>query len=318
MLYNSVYRKWQEGMGLHTRAGAALLALLLALTGMPAYLDAAVDTDVIAPAYAVPDYVLKLLDVARGELGYMELASGYTKYGEWSGDPFCEWCAEFLCWCVSTTDSLYGTGLLNAVYPLYSGTNTGLNWFLKQGRYIARKGFVNGWGTQWYINDRKPIERDSYIPQPGDWMFFSSAANKDTTHVAMVEFCSRDQDGNVAVHVLEGNMPDKVQRSAYPLNEWSILGYGTVYDLADIVLRAGNEGEKVRALQKNLASAGLVDASVADGLYGSATVEAVKQFQKIMDSVQTGIANRQTQIALREYVNERILNDPSYWIVDVP
>ena len=54
----------------------------------------------LAPAYPVPQYVQWLLDVARGELGYTEGRDLYTKYGEWAGDPYAEWCAEFLCWCV--------------------------------------------------------------------------------------------------------------------------------------------------------------------------------------------------------------------------
>ena len=58
------------------------------------------------------------------------------------------------------------------------------------------------------------------------------------------------------------------------------LGYGTVYDLADIVLRGGNEGTKVRTLQEKLLYAGLMEDSEVDGVYGGITVEAVKQFQK--------------------------------------
>jgi hypothetical protein len=305
-------------MGLRIRGGAALPVLLIFLAGMLAFPGYAAEESAIAPAYPVPGYVAHLLDVARGELGYTEQESGYTRYGEWSGSPYCEWCAEFLCWCVSTTDSLYGTGLLNAVYPYYTGTNTGLNWFLDQGRYIARKGFVDGWGTQWYIKDGRPIERNGYIPQPGDWMFFSSAANKDTTHVAMVEYCSRDLAGKVSVHVLEGNMPDKVQRAVYPLDEWSILGYGTVLDLADIVLRGGSAGKKVWALQENLAYAGFLDAGEVDGRFGNTTADAVRKFQQIIYGAQTGIANRETQLALVKFVQDRMLNDLSKWVVDTP
>ncbi|MBQ6256779.1 MAG: hypothetical protein IJJ60_09355, partial [Clostridia bacterium] len=82
----------------------------------------------IQPAYPVPDYVLWLLDAARGEIGYTEERSGVTKYGTWAGYPTAEWCAEFQCWCVYQVDKLHGTKLLNKVYPNYSGTNVGRDW----------------------------------------------------------------------------------------------------------------------------------------------------------------------------------------------
>jgi len=58
------------------------------------------EATVLAPAYPVPEYVEWLLEVARGEIGYVESKNGYTKYGDWAGDPQAEWCAEFLCWSV--------------------------------------------------------------------------------------------------------------------------------------------------------------------------------------------------------------------------
>ena len=58
------------------------------------------EEEVITPAWEVPDYVTWLLEVAGNEVGYTEGAHGYTKYGEWAGDPYAQWCAEFLCWCV--------------------------------------------------------------------------------------------------------------------------------------------------------------------------------------------------------------------------
>ena len=65
----------------------------------------------IPPSQPVPDYVTWLLDTAVGEIGYREGDHGYTKYGEWAGDPYCQWCAEFLCWCVDQVDRQHGTAL---------------------------------------------------------------------------------------------------------------------------------------------------------------------------------------------------------------
>ena len=53
--------------------------------------------ELIQPAYPVPDYVEKLLGVASEEVGYTEGEHGFSKYGEWAGDPYAQWCAEFQC-----------------------------------------------------------------------------------------------------------------------------------------------------------------------------------------------------------------------------
>ncbi len=272
--------------------------------------------EIIAPEYDVPDHVEWLLDIARAELGYTEQRGNVTKYGIWAGDPAAEWCAEYLCWCVNQVDERHGTQLLTTVYPKYSSRNVGMRWFLKEGRYIARRGTVADYGSQWYIGSEETMEKNSYIPQPGDWIFFSSGSNGDTTHVAMVEFCTRLSDGSVYVHVLEGNKPDKVQTHSYRLEEETILGYGTVYDLADIVLRQGQQGKKVTALQQLLCDIGLLDASHVTGTYGAATTEAVKTFQKMRGKTATGIANHHTQLALQQYVKEYYLTHSEFWAVD--
>ena len=144
----------------------------------------------IVPLHQPPEYVEWLLDAARNELGYTEEKSGVTKYGTWTGEPNAEWCAEFLCWCVHQVDKQHGTSLLYNTYPYYTGTNTGRDWFIKQGRYIARKGTVPGWGSQWLTGSEEALQKNSYIPLPGDWVFFSTNSLGDTTHVAMVEYCA--------------------------------------------------------------------------------------------------------------------------------
>ena len=185
----------------------------------------------IPPAYPLTEDVQAILKVAIQELGYTEGRDGSTKYGQWYGDAKAEWCAEFLCWSVNQAQEELGEKLLEVRYPLYGATNTGRNWFLTQGRYIARTGFIAGWGSQWYIGDSNQMERNSYIPQPGDWVFFSYTPSGDTTHVALVEQALKSEQGQVYVQVIEGNMPDKVQRALYPLEDWRIQGYGTVRDL---------------------------------------------------------------------------------------
>ena len=269
----------------------------------------------IPPAWEVPDYVEHLLEVARAELGYTEGDRGYSKYGEWVGDPYTQWCAEYLCWCVDQVDQRHGTQLLRRVYPMYSGSNTGKNWFIREGRYIVRWGNLENWGYQWLKGEDSYISTGDYIPQPGDWVFFTWDSDQDTDHVAMVEYCTRDQDGNVTIHVLEGNAPSAVQRATYPLTYTRILGYGTVHDVADITMRYGNSGVKVTALQDKLVYLGYLAPEMADGLYGPGTVEAVRAFQEKAGLPTYGVANIRTQKAIDLAVDEAIDNDPLTWTV---
>lgn len=291
-----------------------LLCLMLALP-LACAEEAEQIEKIIPPLRALPDYVEKLLHVAVQEIGYSEDKSGVTKYGIWSGDPAAEWCAEFLCWCVDQVDRQENTGLLNSVYPYYTGTNTGKNWFIRQGRYISRKGRITDWGSQWFRDEETIMEKNSYVPQPGDWVFFSTSATGDTTHVAMVEYCAYDENGKIQVHVIEGNNPSAVARNEYPIDYWATLGYGTVFDLADVTLRFGNEGAKVTALQEMLVEAKLLEEQYTTGKYGAITQQAISDFQKLMEINVTGIADITTQKLLKEYARETYMNDPQNWVV---
>ena len=270
---------------------------------------------IIEPVKPVPEHVRQLLKVARAELGYREERGNITKYGKWAGNPAAEWCAEYLCWCVDQVDQLTGNKILTVYYPRYSSKNVGMRWFLKEGRYIARRGTVPGWGSQWLHGCEEAIGKNAYIPQPGDWVFFAQSSLGDTTHVAMVEFCTRDKEGNVLVYALEGNKPDRVQETAYKLTEETILGYGTVYDLADLVIKGGCEGRKVTNLQQMLCDVGLLDAAYVTGTYGNHTAEAVRSFQKSQGIEQTGVAGQLTQLALERYTEQYREEHPEYWEV---
>lgn len=292
-----------------------LCFLLVFLLLLPSARAEEAEEEVISPQWPVPDYVTWLLQVASGEVGYTEEEHGRTKYGEWAGDPYCQWCAEFQCWCVDQVDQIYGTSLLRNVYPRYSGSNEGRAWFITAGRYVVRKGPVDGWGYEWLKGCDSYISSGDYIPQPGDWVFFTWTSDEDTDHVAMVEYCTRNTiTGEVSVHVIEGNKPSAVARDVYDLNYTRILGYGTVHDVADITMSAGNRGEKVRQLQEKLAYLGLLDPQYISGFFGNATVEALYAFQR-QNGLPTSLANRTTQLKIDETVQLKRERDPSTWTV---
>lgn len=297
-------------MRLRLSAVFFLLALLL----FPC-LSACAEDERIEPAWPVPDYVEHLLQVASEEVGYKE-DHGRTKYGAWAGDAAAQWCAEFQCWCVDQVDKRWGTSLLRNVYPYYTSSNTGRSWFIRAGRYVIRKGRVENWGYEWLKGTTSFIRSGDYIPQPGDWVFFNWGSGTDTEHVALVEYCTRNTaTGEVLVHVIEGNKPSAVARDTYELNSSSILGYGTVHDVADITMTFGNEGEKVRVLQERLSYLGFLDASFVTGRFGDGTLEAVKAYQAARSLRVNGIANMDTQILLEAEYKKKYENDPGIWSV---
>ena len=291
---------------------ACLCALLLLF---PISLAEDVSETRIPPVKLVPDYVEWLLEVASAEVGYREGDHGWSKYGEWSGDPYAQWCAEFLCWCVDQVDQLHGTHLLNRVFPLYSSQNAGRAWFIRAGRFIVRKGEVDGWGYEWLKGRDTFIRTGDYVPQPGDYVFFTWTSGTDTDHVALVEYCAKDANGRTWIHVIEGNNPVGVARNVYSLYDTQILGYGTVYDLADITMRYGNSGEKVRQLQESLAYLGYLEPRFVTGDFGNATASAVRAFQAAFGLRLNSIANIETQLRLQDEVELKKDKDPATWTV---
>ena len=53
-----------------------------------------------------------LVAAAVNELGYSATKGGYSKYGEWGGSAYGEWCSEFVSWCVNFADEYYGVSML--------------------------------------------------------------------------------------------------------------------------------------------------------------------------------------------------------------
>lgn len=271
--------------------------------------------DVIRPQWPVPEYVTQLLEIAGNEVGYKEGAHGYSKYGEYWGDPQAQWCAEFLCWCVDQVDKTHDTELLKTVYPLYSGQNTGMRWFIKEGRWVARNGNLDEWGYQWFKGEDAFITAGEYIPQPGDWVFFSWTADGNTSHVAMVEYATMAKDGSVTIHCIEGNNPSSVARVTYSTSDRKILGYGTVHDVADWTMRFGNTGKKVTELQEKLVYLGWLTSDNVTGHYGVNTQDAINRFQTAYNLKVLGIANIETQTKLNQLYEEKRYRDADAWTV---
>ena len=214
------------------------------------------------------------------------------------------------------TDQQHGTELLEKVYPLYSGSNTGRSWFISQGRYVVRNGYLAQWGYQWLKGTDTFLTTGDYIPQPGDWVFFTWTDTQDTDHVAMVEYCTRDAEGNVIIHVIEGNNTSSVQRNSYSLNNSQVLGFGACEDVVGTTMRYGNRGDKVLWLQQALHTLGYLEEKHLTGAFGGNTRRAVMDFQAGMEGkTVNGLADRETQQAIAAALAEMAYNDPNSWLV---
>ncbi len=245
-----------------------------------------------------------LIHIAVSELGYTATKGGYSKYGEWGGSAYGEWCSEFVSWCVSRADAYYGMNMLKNDYPMQTSCEAGVAWFKERGRYVATSGEIKGEGEQFYLADGVSVKDRPYIPQPGDLIYIEWYQYNRIDHVGIVEFVTQDADGTYFVHTIEGNNhilgpePTVVARYTYRLDDPSIRGYGVLTEgLVGVSLGMGAQGESVTALQEGLRELGYYD-SEAGGKFGKGTQTAVIAYQKAKGLKQTGVADAATMRAM--------------------
>ena len=245
-----------------------------------------------------------LLNVAVSELGYTATKGGYSKYGEWGGKAYGEWCSEFVSWCVNRADEIYGTNMLDADYPMQTSCESGAEWFKEQGRYVTVNGGLRGEEEQFYLADGVSVSERPYIPSRGDLIYIEWYKYNRLDHVGIVEFVTQDDDGTYYVHTIEGNNhilgpePTEVRRYVYRLDEPSIRGYGILKEgLVGTELGMGSQGGAVTGLQEDLRKLGFYDGD-GGGKLGKGTVDAIKAYQKKRGLDVTGTADKATFAAI--------------------
>lgn len=129
---------------------------------------------------------------------------GGQPYWSWYGfNSHVEWCACFVSWCANEA------GYIEAgIIPKFAGCLGGSNWF----------------------KDRGLWQSNSYVPQPGDIIFFdwddpsgySGPQDGVPDHVGIVE---RVEGGYV--YTVEGNSGDACRQRRYPVGYYEIFGYAT-------------------------------------------------------------------------------------------
>ena len=132
----------------------------------------------------------------------------YQYYSEWYIEDYkngwsssTPWCACFLSWAAAKN-----AASLSSV-PKFANVNTGVSKF-KDGTY----------GT-W--------KEPSYIPIPGDYIFFDWECDDDPDHVGAVLFVNGTGD-SATVYTIEGNSGGRVAIHSYNINDPRIYGYGVL------------------------------------------------------------------------------------------
>lgn len=269
---------------------------------------------VIDEALVVDEPWLLVLKIAQEEIGYEEGPyNDQSKYGEWFCGRRVAWCAELLTWCVNEADTRYGTSMLKTMFPYYGSSDEGAPWFMERGRFISDNAVIPVTREQqWLIGADDYMKEHEYIPYPGDymWLFYYSR-KQGTDHVAIVEGVSRDADGALQIHVIEGNNPDKVQRATYAQDYALIYGYGTPVRRACTCIGLNSTGDDAVQLQKDLETLGYYTAP-GSGYMTQAdktVIAAVRKFQQDKGIGETGIFDLKTRAAMEKALEEA--NDAS-------
>ena len=152
-----------------------------------------------------------LLSVAQTQLGYHEstrnfiideagLVKGYTRYGEWYGIPYGDWCAMFVSFCLRYAQV--------PNFPYNAGCITWIN-ALSSGEYGLYE------------------KAGEYEPRPGDIIFFDLDGDMLSDHVGIVaELIEATGTEPAKLRTIEGNAADMVCSVTYEADSDLILGFG--------------------------------------------------------------------------------------------
>lgn len=138
-------------------------------------------------------YIFGRISAGTGNEALVQIA--FSQEGS-SGDVYWSWYGfdSRVSWCAGQC------GLIDAgTVPKFSLCSDGAAWFAARGRLID----------------------GSYVPSPGDIIFYDWGADGSIDHVGIVEYVA---DGRV--YTIEGNSGDRVRRKDYSLGTASIYGYG--------------------------------------------------------------------------------------------
>jgi len=178
-------------------------------------------------AFAAPEGSIgAVINTALDQMGYVEGADEYSKFGEWYGYPHGYWCDMFVSWCASAA------GVSKDVVSRDALCQSHLNWFKKRGLYHKSKVFGG-----------------DYIPKQGDLIFFYNPVDYPDAsragHIGYVLYVENNLvftiEGNTLANRLDcvdrflrdpnvknrGLPRSRVVVNCFPLNNPRTLGYAS-------------------------------------------------------------------------------------------
>jgi len=147
-----------------------------------------------------------LVAVAKTQLGYTESVRnfvtvngehrGYTRYGDWYGQPYGDWSATFVSFCLHFAEI--------PMDAMPAGSD------------------VTAWIDTLQENDLY-AEAAGYTPRTGDLIFFDLDRDAQGDHVGIV---TAVDEGSGTIMTIEGDRTTTVEQFSYAWNDPAILGYG--------------------------------------------------------------------------------------------
>ena len=158
-----------------------------------------------------------LIAVAETQLGYEESEinfivndegerQGYTRYGQWYGSSYAEWCAMFVSFDLNYAE------IPEKYFPREANCEKWISALKSRGLYESAEG--------------------DYEPQVGDLVFFDWEDNDESDHVGIITAVTDKK-----IETIEGNADKGVRRRDYDRDDEVLYGYGCVLEAYEKYLR---------------------------------------------------------------------------------
>lgn len=162
--------------------------------------------------------VSKLLDIARGELGYKEKETNSQLDNPTANAGDGNW--------TKYARDLHAAGYYQSAKNGYAWCDMWVDWIFLQlagskekGEWLECQTGLYGAGCEWSSNCYRWANRFDKNPRSGDQIFFGKTGAEE--HTGIVEKVE-----NGVVHTIEGNTSNMVKRRTYSVNSPRIVGYG--------------------------------------------------------------------------------------------
>lgn len=202
-------------------------------------LETAADWEATLPAELTGVWADDLIAVAESQLGYTESTvnytltedgshKGYTRYGAWYGMPYEDWCAMFASFCLNYADIPTESMPRASACQSWIDTLSGESWNL----YV----------TVERQEGSSDLTEDSYLPDPGDLVFFDFNRDGASDHVGIVaEYNEATLLKGAELKTIEGNSSSKVQYVTYDPADPAIMGYAMLPENLTTLTYAGED-----------------------------------------------------------------------------